>query len=78
MSRDINERVRLIDPDVGIDQTGRIYERFHSEMPPFDYIYGVRLDKTVWAGGLCTIVWHAKGELLVDDPSPPDDTIQEG
>ncbi|KKK68185.1 hypothetical protein LCGC14_2946640, partial [marine sediment metagenome] len=32
----------------------------------------------VWAGGLCTIVWHAKGELLVNDPSPPDDTIQEG
>ena len=41
--------------ELGIE--GWIYEKLPSDIPD-EKIYGIMLDKTAWAGGLATEVWH--------------------
>ncbi|KKN39673.1 hypothetical protein LCGC14_0741080 [marine sediment metagenome] len=64
MEFELFEKVRIVDPRYGVDVTGWIYERHESDIPPYAYVYGVNLDRTIWAGGLCTTVWHCRGETL--------------
>ena len=45
-----------------LNTTGTIYERAIGDSG--NRIYGVRLDEIVWAGGLCTEVWHCQAEAL--------------
>ena len=68
IDRKIGDRVRLVDAELGIDMSGWVYERHRSEFTPFNYIYGIRLDESIWARGLCTVVWHEKGDKLKDVP----------
>ena len=54
------QRVRIPHLDV----SGNIYEMGTADSG--HTIYGVQLDSVVWAGGLCTIVWHCRREELVE------------
>jgi len=44
---------------------GMIYETATADSG--NRIYGVKLDKTVWAGGLRTEVWHCPSEELREE-----------
>ncbi len=61
---EVGAPVRVNDERYGVDVTGVVYERGWRDYGPPTRIYGVRLDKVIWAGGLCTEVWHCRGELL--------------
>ena len=64
----VNTMVRVRDDRHGVDVTGRIYERGWRDYGPPTRIYGVQLDNVIWAGGMCTEVWHCKGDVLEVTP----------